>query len=461
MAKYYVDNSKPGGDGSINRPWNSIAGHINSVNAGDTICVRGNEGSARIHRESAIIRITKDGSSGNPITLKPYPGEQVAFQVASGDRIMDLKADYWRVEGFEFDCEDARQAIRIQDGDHNTIYNCEIYDVHWSAAIMVRRGDHNTFDALTMHDGFNGNSQDANGIAIRSGTGNTITDCTIYDFCGDCILVNDAYEGCDDTTIEDCTLYTTLGKCSENGIDIKQGGGVIRNCTMYGFRVCDATCGGSGGGGNALAIHNDAGAWTVEKCEIYDCTAGATLEEGCTVTFRQNVVRDLHATDGDTWERRAIAVHFERTTAYLYNNTFDDIPEYLFRFNGRGGIEVALKNNILNDTGKIDQTNNPTVTAEHNCWYDATDTLSGEHDVTGSAPGFVNKAGGEYHLAEGSPCIDAGVDVGLPHKGDAPDLGAYEYESDPTSRKIARCIEALKAIASQLETCISELETCL
>ena len=31
-------------------------------------------------------------------------------------------------------------------------------------------------------------------------------------------------------------------------------------------------------------------------------------------------------------------------------------------------------------------------------------------------------------LASGSPCIDAGVNVGMEYNGDAPDLGAYEYQ---------------------------------
>ncbi|MFC7135311.1 MULTISPECIES: right-handed parallel beta-helix repeat-containing protein [Salinibaculum] len=36
------------------------------------------------------------------------------------------------------------------------------------------------------------------------------------------------------------------------------------------------------------------------------------------------------------------------------------------------------------------------------------------------------------HLTEGSPCIDAGVDVGLEYSGRAPDLGAYEYALETT-----------------------------
>ena len=32
------------------------------------------------------------------------------------------------------------------------------------------------------------------------------------------------------------------------------------------------------------------------------------------------------------------------------------------------------------------------------------------------------------HLLADSPCIDAGIDVGLPYYGIAPDMGAFEWE---------------------------------
>ncbi len=45
-------------------------------------------------------------------------------------------------------------------------------------------------------------------------------------------------------------------------------------------------------------------------------------------------------------------------------------------------------------------------------------------------PQFLNPGDYDFHLAETSPCIDAGTDIGYEYIGQAPDMGCFEYGSN-------------------------------
>ena len=57
-------------------------------------------------------------------------------------------------------------------------------------------------------------------------------------------------------------------------------------------------------------------------------------------------------------------------------------------------------------------------------------------------PLFTNAAGEDFTLKAGSPAIDAGVNVGIPFNGSAPDLGAFEYKSTPAQVNHAPVVSA-------------------
>ncbi len=88
----------------------------------------------------------------------------------------------------------------------------------------------------------------------------------------------------------------------------------------------------------------------------------------------------------------------------------------------------TLTNCILWNPGLEYENWVPDVTMTHCC-------VQGGFPGTGNInadPLFVDLAGGDYHLSNGSPCIDAGTDTGLPYKGIAPDMGVWEAPASYT-----------------------------
>jgi hypothetical protein len=69
-ADYYVSTTgnNTTGTGTISNPWQTISKGQSALNPGDTLYVRGG-------RYYESVEITKEGTAGNPITIKAYPGE--------------------------------------------------------------------------------------------------------------------------------------------------------------------------------------------------------------------------------------------------------------------------------------------------------------------------------------------------------------------------------------------------
>jgi hypothetical protein len=429
VGTYYVDNSGSDGVGSRDDPWNNIAGHINSLSAGDTMFVRGDSPGTRTYNE-AQIRITVNGSAGNPITLQAFPGENVRLQSsATGDDQIQVSGDYITISGFEIDRDSRPERIIHITGDHVTIDSCTLHNAKRSGVVV--RASYITIQDCTIHDIVRPDGLDAAGVGIYGTlTGTTIRGCTMYDITGDCVVVDDT-EGnvATGTTIEDCHLYVHAidPKTAENAIDIKDGSVVIRNCTMHGFRAGKAAIGA------AVLVHNRSTSSLVEGCLIYDCTSGIRWNNGASDnTMRRTVIRDLVAADSESWLESALYILGAATKVSIYNCTFSNCPARLARADS--GATLVFRNNICTKTGDITERDRPVVVADYNCWNRAAQSWAGTNDVNAD-PAFRDEAARDLRLTALSPCRNAGTDVGLAYSESAPDLGAFEFiEGEPSPK---------------------------
>lgn len=135
--------------------------------------------------------------------------------------------------------------------------------------------------------------------------------------------------------------------------------------------------------------------------------------------------------------------NYHPIACYWYNNTGFDNRGGNFRMQGitiSGGdftmTNRAVMRNNISFEGSVAYCDGDEVDASHNSWdLDGID-VTGDDFVSIDTTGVrgPRKADGSlpdidfFKLAEGSDLIDKGIDVELPFTGEAPDLGAFEYE---------------------------------
>jgi hypothetical protein len=106
---HYVDNEAAmDGYGSWGMPWDNIAGHVNDLEAGDVMCVRGDpSGSGRVYIEPAISLNANTGTSRGtedaPIVIRTYPGEHVVVRGTGRHIVEFVQVAYWEFDGFVLD----------------------------------------------------------------------------------------------------------------------------------------------------------------------------------------------------------------------------------------------------------------------------------------------------------------------------------------------------------------------
>lgn len=150
------------------------------------------------------------------------------------------------------------------------------------------------------------------------------------------------------------------------------------------------------------------------------------------IELYQNVIWEAHGNGIEFWDewRENGSGEGQMTGNRIFNNTIYQT--------GLGGIRLQdventeVVNNILalNDEEAITGEAIANNTVSHNLFHFRYDWQepAGSDYVVGD-PLFIDPAHGDFQLQAGSPAVDAGLDMGLPFAGAAPDIGAVEYET--------------------------------
>jgi Pel9A-like, right handed beta helix region len=406
---YYVSPS--GSDsaaGTQSAPWRSIA-HAQSVAAaGDTVYFRGGtysytSATTGCSSGTAVvdaITLNKSGSSGNPINYWNYPGEKVQFNfsgMTNNCRIkgFDVTGSYLYLRGLE-----------VTGVRQNNSLNHESWGI-WIS------GSNNIFEKIDAHNNM------GPGVFIQNGGGNLV-------------LNSDSHDNYDP--------YSSSGPgTNADGfgahISANHPGNVFRGCRAWwntddGFDLINAY--------SSVTIENS---WAWRNGYLPETTTASGDGNG----FKAGGYGGVYVSNGVKHTVRTSVAFLNRAAGFyanhhtvaddFFNNTsYSNGVDYNMLGINSGGAAVGL-GNLRNNIAYVGTlTSNMSGTSASNNSWNLGITMSNSQFQSVSTTGWnaSRQSSGDLpvlpylHLAPGSTLIDRGVNVGLPYRGSAPDLGAFE-----------------------------------
>lgn len=230
------------------------------------------------------------------------------------------------------------------------------------------------------------------------------------------------------------TLELSTGGTSERGIVYRAYGG-------------DATVNGGGGTFDAFLLSGDY--TTLDGVTVTNTTGKGVVVSASHVSITNCFVQSVGGDDG---------FYLDGDYALLYRNIVSGVAGYGVNirlaatqaliyhnviYNGaQAGVEIQTSGTTARIFNNIIVQNLKGISASSAgniiAFNDVYDNNSGNYmsaavDSAGGIsvePWFVDPAGGDFTLQTGSQCIDAGLDLGYEFRGAAPDMGAFEIESN-------------------------------
>ena len=302
-AEYFVSVSAPsGGDGSIERPFNTIEAGLAAAGPGDVVTVRGG-----VYSEAVYFH--KSGTASKPIVVRAYEGETPIIdgrEMSWGGSLALVRiseVSYITFEGFEIrnlitdDGTKEPNGIVVSQGATNiTVRNNHIHHIQNTAAT----GNNAWPGAHAIHVIGNTNRAMRNIVVdgnhvhdMVTGTSETVT---VNGYVDNFTISNNVIHDVSNIAIDAAGGYAANSNPQFN----YARNGVICGNTIYN---AENSLGQLDGGYGAIAIYADgARNITVERNRVFHCDRGIGMVSetdnypttGCIV--RNNIVYDCHRT---------------------------------------------------------------------------------------------------------------------------------------------------------------------
>jgi hypothetical protein len=426
---WYVDGSKPNGNGSFSSPFNSIKAAQAKVSKGDTVFVL-----PGTYNLSKTIETSSNGTKNERISYKAFNPEMKPL-LTIADRVLDVRHAYHSFESFIFDSQFAKDDIvRVRStGDHLILKNCEIRNSQQDG-IDISGGDSVLIDGCEIHHllaGSFSNQMDAHGIVATSQLKLQIRNCNIYYCSGDCFQTdpNRGYPLWDYVLIEDTKLWT--GPLPENAANWLKGESPGENAIDTKINEKELA---NGYRPNLVLNNIEAYGWTNNGYislraafnikEQVDCEMNGIICHDNQLAFR---LRGPGSRGGAYVTLKNVLAYNNEITfrpedeiaiLKIFNCTIDKESSARWFQEAGGGYDTAGYSML-------------------NCLYvgDKPSQAAGSSNIAVDSSCFVNRGNVDYHLTKGCAAIDSGVPIksmvidleGTYRKPGFIDIGAFEY----------------------------------
>ncbi|AKQ67047.1 putative lipoprotein [Myxococcus hansupus] len=425
------------GDGSAAQPLRTINKAVGLASPGELIRVL-----AGTYAERIIIGdAAKPGTADAKITLQGEGSPRIVL--GPGEHgLVQVRQPHWIIDGFEIDMEGQTPFAVTFEGDvtGSMLVNSDLHGGTGGGAVTTfNNATGPTIENNHIHDFVKttGN-EDSHGVVVQPTSRNvTVRNNDIHDVSGDSVqcLGPEGFSGlppAEDLLIENNHFYANR----ENAVDIKTCYGVtLRNNRMHQFLPSSTAR------GDVVVIHYSASNILVEDNEIYDGAKGIAVggnHDGAMpngVVIRRNRVHDI--TEAGGGEGTAIRLENSKGTTVV-NNTVSRAATALIIGHGTGGPTESpvVKNNIFAEAPVavnmgpmapgMNMGNNLFPAGAQFKQAGVAMDLAAYQAATGDTTSRTGPADLGAAFSPGPMAQGAGVDIGMPFCGAAPDIGAVQ-----------------------------------